>query len=148
MKAARDKLKSDNADLLEENRKLKKEASERRPDDIQSPDEIYEKVNAALGGNTKAEDLALQKINKAAKQTSGEIAASGIIKQIKELKDQLHEKETEIEELKKAAAPTENTTAELVQDESLVKENISLKAKLEVYSEIVEKYIAQTGRPE
>lgn len=148
VKAARDKLKSDNADLLEENRKLKKEASERRPDDIQSPDEIYEKVNAALGGNTKAEDLALQKINKAAKQTSGGIAASGIIKQIKELKDQLHEKETEIEELKKAAAPTENTTAELVQDESLVKENISLKAKLEVYSEIVEKYIAQTGRPE
>ena len=52
----------------------------------------------------------------------------------------------EIEELKKAAASAENTTAEPVQDETLVKENISLKAKLEVYSEIVEKYIAQTGK--
>ena len=146
VKAARDKLKNDNADLLEENRKLKKEAAEHRPDEIPNPDEIYTKVNAALGGNTKAEDLALQKMGKAAKQTSGEIAASGIIKQIKELKDQLREKEMEIEELKKAAASAENTTAEPVQDETLVKENISLKAKLEVYSEIVEKYIAQTGK--
>ena len=146
VKAARDKLKNDNANLLEENRKLKKEAAEHRPDEMPNPDETYTKVNAALGGNTKAEGLALQKIDKAAKQASGEIAASGIIKQIKELKDQLREKEMEIEELKKAAASAENTTAEPVQDETLVKENISLKAKLEVYSEIVEKYIAQTGK--
>lgn len=147
VKAARDKLKNDNADLLEENRKLKKEASERRPDDMQSPDEIYAKVNEVLGGNARAEDLTLQKIDKAAKQTSGEIAASGIIKQIKELKSQLHEKEEEIEALKKETASAENAPAVPVQDEALVKENISLKAKLEVYSEIVYKYIAQTGRP-